>query len=356
MHRIVYMEWVKTRRRANYEIGGSGVIPVHIDELPEARESLDLNDFNLYGYRPLLNELAARYQVDPDQVVTAPGTSMANYLAVASLVKAGDEVLIEGPAYEPLVDVPRLLGCRICRFKRRFENGFRIDTKELASKFTEHTRLVILSNLHNPSGHRASEQELAEVGEIARNHGAFVLVDEVYMDFLFEGRPLSSVHLGANFVMTCSLTKAYGLDGLRCGWAIGNSDVAKAMWRLQDFFGVNGAIPAEKTSVVALQRLERFVERTRAIMASNRPLVDRFMEQHREYLEWVPPDAGPVCFPRLRAGSAESLCETLREKFDVGVIPGHFFGMPEHFRIGFGGKTEDLRTGLDRLSECLSVR
>jgi aspartate/methionine/tyrosine aminotransferase len=155
--------------------------------------------------------------------------------------------------------------------------------------------------------------------------------------------------------MTCSLTKAYGLDGLRCGWAIANADVAKAMWRLQDFFGVNGTIPAERTSVVALEHIDRFVERTRAIIGRNRPLIEAFMGQHREQLDWVVPDAGPVCFPRLRAGSAEGLCERLRAQFDVGVIPGHFFGMPEHFRLGFGGPTEELRAGLERLSECLAL-
>jgi hypothetical protein len=88
MRKIVYMEWVKTRPRARYEIGGSGVMPVHIDELPEAREALEINDFNLYGYRPLIHALADRYEVSADQVITAPGTSMANYLAIAAIVLA----------------------------------------------------------------------------------------------------------------------------------------------------------------------------------------------------------------------------------------------------------------------------
>jgi hypothetical protein len=112
MRKIVYMEWVKTRPRARYEIGGSGIIPVHIAELPEAREALEINDFNLYGYRPLIRALADRYDVAPEQVVTAPGTSMANYLAIAAIVGAGDEVLVEHPAYEPLLDIPELLGVK----------------------------------------------------------------------------------------------------------------------------------------------------------------------------------------------------------------------------------------------------
>ncbi len=118
MRKIVYMEWVKTRPRARYEIGGSGIILVHIGELPEARDALEINDFNLYGYRPLIRALAERYEVSPDQVVTAPGTSMANYLAIAATVGAGDEVLVEHPAYEPLLDIPELLGAKVRRFNR----------------------------------------------------------------------------------------------------------------------------------------------------------------------------------------------------------------------------------------------
>jgi aspartate/methionine/tyrosine aminotransferase len=344
------MEWVKTRPRARYEIGGSGIIPVRIAELPEARDALEINDFNLYGYRPLIRTLAERYAVSPDQVITAPGTSMANYLAIAATVGAGDEVLVEHPAYEPLLDIPEMLGATVRRFERRFH----IDMEGLAEQLTPRTKLIILTNPHNPSGILEPPEVLREVGRLAAQVGAYVLVDEVYMDFLFQSRPRTAVHLGSNFLMTCSLTKVYGLDGLRCGWVLGPPDVVKAMWRLQDFFGVNGVIPGETTSVVAFQHLERFQKRTQAILAANRPLVDQFMAAHQAVLDWSPPDVGPVCFPRMRSGSADDFCTGLRAEHDVGVIPGRFFEMPDHFRIGFGGPTEDLRTGLERLSKALS--
>jgi aspartate/methionine/tyrosine aminotransferase len=353
MRKIVYMEWVKTRPRARYEIGGSGIIPVHIGELPEARDALEINDFNLYGYRPLIRELADRYEVSPDQVVTAPGTSMANYLAIAAIVGAGDEVLVEHPAYEPLLDIPELLGAKLRRFERLFERRFRLDIGSLAEQVTPHTKLIILTNPHNPSGILEPPEVLREVGRLAARVGAYVLVDEVYMDFLFESRPRTAVHLGSNFLMTCSLTKVYGLDGLRCGWVLGPPDVVEAMWRLQDFFGVNGVIPGETTSVAAFKHLERFQKRSQSILAANRPLVDQFMAAHQAALAWAPPDVGPVCFPRLHSGTADDFSARLRAKYDVGVIPGRFFEMSDHFRIGFGGPTEDLRTGLDRLSQAL---
>src|ERR1700726_4657923 len=116
MRKIVYMEWGKLKQCGRFEMGGSSVPAVKLDELPEARDAVDLHDFNLYGYRPLLDQIARRNEVKQDQVVTAPGCSMANYLTCAALVGPGDEVLIEKPAYEPLLSVARLIGARITRF------------------------------------------------------------------------------------------------------------------------------------------------------------------------------------------------------------------------------------------------
>src|SRR5258708_33675245 len=139
-----------------------------------------------------------------------------------------------------------------------------------------------------------------ENSRLARKVGAHVLVDEVYLDFLFERRPPSAVHLGDNFVVTSSLTKVYGFDGLRCGWILAAPKLAEAMWRLEDFFGVNGAIPAEKIATAAFENISRFEERTRKAVEANRKLVDEFIAAHASRLQWVAPDGGPVCFPRLR--------------------------------------------------------
>src|SRR5882724_992496 len=354
MRKIVYMEWVKLKTPARYEIGGSGVIPVKIDELPEARNSIDINDFNLYGYRPLLAQIAERYEVAPSQVVSTQGTSMANYLAYASVVGHADEVLVEKPAYEPLLSIPRLLGASIKRFGRPFNRGFKIDLNEIASKLTSRTKLIVLTNMHNPSGVLTPNEVVAEIGKLARKVGAYVLVDEVYLDFLFEQRPKSAVHLGPNFMISSSLTKAYGLDGLRCGWVLASPKHAETIWRLQDFFGVNGTIPAEKTATEAFEHLDRFIERTRGILARNRPLIDKFLASHKDKLSWVTPDGGPVAFPRmLGVKDTRVLAADLKAKYHTTIIPGYFFEMPQHFRLGMGGSTDTLRGGLRQLSKAL---
>lgn len=353
MKKVAYMEWVKVRKPVRYELGGSAVMPVSISDLPEAHRKIDINDFNLYGYRPLLAKIAAHYGVSAKQVVTTQGTSMANYLACAAVVSRGDEVLVEKPAYEPLLGIPRLLGARIRRFNRPFRRGFHVDLAEIEKKISKRTRLIVLTNMHNPSGVLTSNEVLREVQRMAQRVGAYVLVDEVYLDFL-EARPRSAVHLGSNMMVTSSLTKAFGFDGLRCGWILASPKIAKTIWRLQDFFGVNGAVPAEKISVAAFQHLGRFQKRTMSILRTNRPLVEKFLHDHETELRCVLPDGGSVCFPRLnRRESARKFAQRLLTKYETAVAPGYFFEMSQHFRIGFGGPTENLRGGLRQISRAL---
>jgi aspartate/methionine/tyrosine aminotransferase len=230
-----------------------------------------------------------------------------------------------------------------------------VDVDEIAAKLTPKTKLIVITNMHNPSGVLTANEVLIEIGKLARKVGAYVLVDEVYLDFLFEDRPKSAVHLGPNFMITSSLTKAYGLDGLRCGWILASPKHAETIWRLQDFFGVNGTIPAEKASTAAFEHLDRFAERTRSILAANRPLVDKFLESHKDKLKWVTPNGGPVAFPRmLGVKDTRGFAAELKLKYHTTIIPGYFFEMPQHFRLGMGGPTETLRAGLRQLSKALN--
>src|SRR5262249_19041813 len=161
---------------------------------------------------------------------TAMGTSMANHLAMAALVSPGDEVLIERPAYEPLVALARYLGAHVTRFERPFESGFAVDPDIVAAALTPRTKLVVLTNLHNPSGAFTDEATLTRVGEAARSVGARVLVDEAYLDAVFDELARTALRLGPTFVVTGSLTKVYGLSGLRCGWILAETSLARQIW------------------------------------------------------------------------------------------------------------------------------
>ena len=254
-----YMEWAKTRSAARFNLASSGVVAFPLAELGARIEDLEICGPSAYGYAPLQERLARKAGVDPDRVVHATGTSMANLLVLAAAAEAGDVVLIEEPTYSLLVDAARWLRLDVRRFPRRAEEGFRLDPREVERALTPRTRLVVLTNLHNPSSAFVPPEDLRAVGEAARSVGARVLVDEVYLETLaVRGRPSgSAAHLGPEFVVTSSLTKAYGLSGLRCGWAVADPDLARRMWRLDDLFGVIPAHPAERLSVVALDHLDR---------------------------------------------------------------------------------------------------
>ncbi|MDX6694846.1 MAG: hypothetical protein QOF02_2449 [Blastocatellia bacterium] len=347
-----YMQWAKTRSQARFNLASSGLMNYPLSELPLKLEDLELSGPSLYGYEPLQAALAAKCHVAPECVVAATGTSMANHLAMAAVIEPGDEVLIEHPTYELLVTLAQYLGASVKRFERPAAEGFALDPEEVERSISERTRLIVLTNIHNPSSAFVVEETLKRVGEIARNVGALVLVDEVYLEALFENAPPSAFHLGEEFITTSSLTKVYGLSGLRCGWVLARPEMAAKLWRLNDLFGVIPAHAAERLSCVALAHFERIAARARRLLETNGQLLNSFFASQDE-LDWTPHQFGTTSFPGLKRGSVEELCALLVDKHDTSVVPGKFFGMPQHLRIGIGGDTGELKEGLDRLGAAL---
>ena len=347
------MQWSKQRPKVKYDLALSGILNLPFTELEAKIDDVDLNDDNCYGYGPLIDALASHCGVAPESVVTiSGGTSMANHLAMAAAIEHGDEVLIEQPTYEPLLAVAEYFGARIRRFPRAFENDFRVEVAEVAKQFTPRTRLIVLTNLHNPSSTYIDEETLKQIGELAGSVGARVLVDEVYLEAMFEAAPRSSVHLGPEFISTSSLTKGYGLSGLRCGWILAEPELAQRMRLLHDVFGAVGPQPSERLSVVALAKLPKFVARAKNILESNRAVLNEFLDL-REDLHAVRTDSGTTSFPRLVRGRVEDLCALLHEKYDSAVVPGRFFESPQHFRIGMCAEPELFSEGVQRLGTAL---
>jgi aspartate/methionine/tyrosine aminotransferase len=357
--RSEYMEWAKTCSQAHFNLATSGLTNVPIGEFPVDLEELEITGPGGYGYEPLQQRIARHTGVPEECVVAATGTSMANHLALAALLNPGDEVLIEHPTYGPLLDVANYLGAKIKRWPRKFETKFVVEPAEIATAISDRTRLILLSNLHNPSGALIPAETLREIGEIAQRTGLHVLVDEFYLEMMFgDSAPPFAFPIGQAlarnnpYIVTNSLTKAYGLSGLRCGWILASPILARRIWLLNDLFGVNAAHPAERMSLMAFNHLEQFRKRARTLLATNRALLDSFLDSRRD-LECFRPSGGSVVFPRLTHGDAEAFCKLLREKYDTSVVPGRFFEMPHHFRIGIGGDTQNVRTGLERLSAAL---
>ena len=152
--------------------------------------------------------------------------------------------------------------------------------------------------------------------------------------------------------MTSSLTKAFGLSGLRCGWVLASPELAERMWHINDLHGVNAAFPADLLSVIALDNLDRVVNRAKKILDANRPVMNAFLRS-RDDLECFIPEFGTVAFPRLKSGRVDDLDRLAREKYETSFVPGSYFDMPQHFRIGIGGEPEMTLIAFERLSAAL---
>jgi len=349
-----YLAWAKLHSNARFNLAASGVLDYPLAELPVHLEELEIGGTGPYGYQALMERLAARAGVPNECVVYTLGASMANFVALTALVHRGDEVLIERPTYDPLLTILDHIGAKVCRFERIAEKGFHLGLGELERKLTPQTRVVILCNLHNPSSALTDDSSMQQAGEMAAKVGARVLVDEVYLETLFDQPWRSAFHLGANFVVTSSLTKAYGLSGIRCGWILAQSELVERMWQVIDFTYGSPVHPAEILAVIALDNLDRVRNRARALLETNRVLVNEFLARHPD-LDCEPSRFGTTVFPRLRVGRTAEFVGMLREQFETSVVPGEFFEQPQHFRIGFCGATETVRGGLERLSAALEA-
>ncbi|MDX2040023.1 MAG: pyridoxal phosphate-dependent aminotransferase [Acidobacteriota bacterium] len=353
MKNSVYMTWAKHHAGARYNLANSGILGCDLNDLTITPEDVAVNGPNHHGFAPLKEAIAANYGVTAEQVVPAQGTSMANFLAMATVVERGDEVLIEQPTYEPMLAAAIYLGAEVKRFSRSFENGYAIDIDELRRLTTSKTKLIVITSPHNPSGVAVSNEAMKQIGQLANSVGARVLVDEVYRDILFEDAEACVATLGDQFLTTSSLTKSYGLSGLRCGWILCEPELAEKMRRMNDLFGAVGSVPSDTLSVAAFRQLDRLVARTRAMIEPSIKMVHSFLREHEDLLECVVPQRSMIVFPRLKHHADAQLLHDQLRRLETSIVPGKFFEAPQHFRLGFAVKPEDVEIGLQHLSKVL---
>jgi aspartate/methionine/tyrosine aminotransferase len=350
-----YMNFAKVGTAARFGLAGSGVMDCSLDDLGVTMDDLALHGPNAYGYAPLVDIIADRFSVSPTHVVQAGGASFANHLAFAAVVAPGDEVLVEDPAYELLTAALGYFQANIRRFCRRPEQGWRLDPDAVAAAITPRTRLIVLTDLHNPTGALAEPAEIAAVARAAHRVGALVLVDEVYLELMFhDGAARTAFRPDGNIVVTSSLTKAYGLSGLRCGWILAQAALAERMRRLNDLFASLPPHVSERLSVAAFNRLPALRARAGAIIAANRDAYDAILGGHPR-LEQVNTGQGTTMFPRLIDEDGDAFFDRLVTRFETSVVPGRFFGRPDRIRIGLAGDPVTTRGGLERIAEALAA-
>ncbi|HXV14053.1 MAG TPA: aminotransferase class I/II-fold pyridoxal phosphate-dependent enzyme [Candidatus Krumholzibacteria bacterium] len=350
-----YLTWTKRRVPVRYNLARSGVPRLALERLELTLSDLLHNQNAEDGWPPLMERIAARQELTPAHVVTTHGCSMANHLAMAAILEAGDDVVMETPVYEPLVRVAEYLGARVIWFARHAENRWHIDPEEVRRALTPKTKLVVVSNLHNPTGAFDNQDTLSDVARAAESVGARVLVDEVYLEFFHARGARSAVGQSPRILATSSMTKVFGLDGLRLGWVLAEPELAERMRRLNDLFSVNTAHPSERIAARALEHADALLAESNALLARNIELVDAFVRSHDD-LSWAKPRAGTVGFVQVADRDVDRLVDRLHAEFEVAVVPGRFFGAPDHFRISFGLESDLMREALSRIGRVLRER
>ncbi len=352
-----YLRWAKVRPRVTYDLASSGLLPVSTEELlgdASAASAFDISGPNDDGYVPLREAIARRYGVSADRISIANGAAGANFLVCLTLLKPGDDALIELPAYDPLIAVARVAGANVIHFERR-PSDFSLDVNAIRDAVTPKTRLVVISNAHNPSGAMAPADVLDDIGRIAAGVGAHVLVDEVYAEAQHDDSPAPqpAALRGDNVVTTNSLTKAYGLAGLRCGWILASTRLSQRFREARDVVDGSGPFVPERLALTAFQHIDRLRSRARAVFAENLGTL-RTMLAANPQIEWIEPQAGTTVFPRVKGGpDTSALVERLIRDYDTVAVPGHFFQRPQHLRLSFSGRPDMVVEAARRLDRAL---
>jgi aspartate/methionine/tyrosine aminotransferase len=347
-----YLEWTKRRRGIRYSLARSGAPRLDLHELAPSLEYLLACEPNEDGWPPLVEMIAARAELAPEHVVLANACTGANHIAFGLLLDAGDHVAMETPVYEPLLKLARYFGATVDFFERRESNGWHIDPDDVKRALTTSTKLVVFSNLHNPTGCHEGDETIHRVAADAQQLGAHVLVDEVYLEFLHAQGVRSAARLAPNLLISNSMTKTYGMDSLRLGWLLAEPSLAERGRRLNDLYTNNIAHPSERLALLGLGRAEHVLGRNHQVLSSHIALVDDFVRSQPR-LSWVRPNAGTCGMVRADGIDVDDLTEHLARDYATGIVPGRFFNAPSHFRLAWGVPTDEVRAGLEGLGNAL---
>jgi aspartate/methionine/tyrosine aminotransferase len=350
-----YLRWaIRHYGRVAFDLASSGMTAYPLAELGVPAVLDDPGNWERLRAR-----IGAFNGVDAGDVVPAMGTTHGLWLACATLLGPGEELLVERPTYEPMHRIAEGHGARATWFDRPPEEGFALDPARVARAMTDRTRVVAVANLHNPSGVRTSDDVLREVASVVAARGAYLLVDEVYAPFetLNDARGIwgaSARRLGPNVVTVGSLTKGWGLSAHRIGWFLAPREIVA---RGEDAWIASlGHAPLSWSAfaVHAFDRLGVVGARARALLEGKRARVESWVATHPE-LTWSAPREGLYGFAHARASTEDFRSRIERGIAEHGVIaaPGSFFGVPNGFRISWSIDGAKLDEGLARLDRVL---
>ena len=353
--------------RVDWNVSESGVHPLRVEELVDdpashtALMSQSLGYPQTNGTAELRSLIAALYPgASLDHVEVTNGGSEANLLVLLHLVVPGDEVVMMTPNYMQVRGVARGLGATVREWPLVADSGrWCIDVDALAALVGNRTRAILICNPNNPTGARMTASELDDICRIAARVGAWVVSDEIYRGAEFDGVESATVWgRSERAVVTSGLSKAYGLPGLRIGWAVGPPAVVDALWGIHDYTSIAPGAINDQLARLALApaRRDRLLARTRGILRANYPILREWIERRAPLVSHIAPEAGAIAFVRYQhAVNSTRLVERLRDESSVLVVPGDHFDMDGYLRIGFGGDAAHLARSLELVGVLLDT-
>ena len=358
--------WQSTwENRVRYNLSESGVHPLSIKELLELAgvEPGPLLDVRL-GYSQsngtdlLRSRIAGLYSgAKPEQVLVTTGSAEANFVVCWRLIEPGDKVAVMLPNYLQTWGLAQNFGAEVRGFELHPEERWEPAAEEVRRTITPGTKLVVVTNPHNPTGHILSDAMRKAIVSRAAEVGAWLLADEVYQGAERDGVTTPSFWGSYERVIVVNgLSKAYGLPGLRIGWIVGPPGFGVEAWARHDYTTIGPSGASDFLAAVTLEPRvrEKVLARTRAILRSNYPVLEQWLQRFGDTFSWHPPQAGAICLVKYRhAVPGPELVEKIRAAHSVLLVPGEHFGLPHHIRFGFGEELKYFRAALEETERGL---
>lgn len=354
----------KFERLVDYELSESGVHALRLSELlgsqKATKEFLEtpLGYPQADGTPALRSEIAAMYKgATPEHIFVMNGSSEANFVAAWHLFEKNDEAVIMVPNYMQTYGLAKTWGVKIKPLKLREDLDWQFDPEDIKNLVTKKTKAIQVCNPNNPTGSVMGRDQRKALIDAAKDSGAWLLSDEVYLGAEREGPRTESLwgHYEKTLI-TNGLSKAYGMPGLRIGWLVGPPKMIEEIKPHHDYLTLTPAKLSDRLAQLALEpkMRERIFSRTRSILQKNYPIVRDWMDDHASLFSHVPPTAGAICYIKynMRINSMD-LAERLRKEKSVLIVPGDHFGMDGYMRIGTGPPKDYLLAGLNRIDELL---
>lgn len=356
--------WMTTyETRVKYDLAESGIHPMTTAELlafdpePDRRLhellNLPLNYSEARGTAELRARIAATYTgVTPDDVLVTTGAIEANFLLFTALLEPGDTVVSVFPAYQQLYTVPESLGGVVRKVVLREEDAYRYDLGELRRLVDDRTRIIVINTPHNPTGSALSATDCAEIYALADSVGAYIVADEAYRWLTVNNQPLPPPMraLGPRAISVGTLSKPFGVPGLRLGWIAATAEIAARCWSYRDYISLSPGGLSDYLACRAFAHREAILARTLGISAQNLATFRAFLAEHRDLFSWIEPRGGLLGLLRYHIDlPSETVANRLAEEESVMLAPGSAFGMEGRLRLGLGARPDRFVAGLARV-------